>query len=219
MLVVAGCLMVSLASAQESPSVRWKAELDRFDKEDAQHSPAEGGIVFVGSSSIRLWNLPNSFPGMPVINRGFGGSEARDAVALAERIVIKYRPRVVVFYSGDNDIARGQSPTEVAEHYRQFVLLIREKLPEAKIILLSIKPSEARKAFRAEQTVANFEIEKIAKSNSNVRYVDVGRCLLDDQGVPRRECFILDRLHLSDEGYRRWSEELKPILTECLNTR
>ncbi len=217
-LVTASLLFASLLIAQQSPTDRWKEDLARFDKEDAEHLPVEGGIVFVGSSSIRLWNLAKSFPGLPVLNRGFGGSEASDAVALAERIVIKYHPRVVVFYSGDNDLARGKSPKEVAKDFERFVITVRETLPEAKIILLSIKPSVARAALRAEQTVANVEIEKIADTVPNVRYVDIGRCLLDDQGEPRPDCFILDRLHLNDEGYRRWSEKLRPVLQECLNS-
>jgi lysophospholipase L1-like esterase len=219
MLAIGTCFCGSFTAAQEIPSVRWKEDLGRFDREDAAHLPAEGGIVFVGSSSVRLWNLAKSFEGMPTINRGFGGSEASDAVALADLLVVKYQPKVVVFYSGDNDLAHGKSPSVVASDVERFVSLIREKLPDAKIILLSIKPSLARAALRDKQHEANLAMEKVARSTPNVRYVDVGRCLLDDQGEPRGDSFLADHLHLNEEGYRRWTEILKPILDECLNSK
>jgi len=111
-------LVNSAATWAESPAVanpdpaRFAAEIERFAASDRQHAVPADGVLFVGSSSIRMWPTAESFPGLPVINRGFGGSHVSDVNHFAERVVLKYSPRVIVFYAGDNDVAAGKSITE-----------------------------------------------------------------------------------------------------------
>ncbi len=106
--------------AAAQPADRWESAIRDFEAKDRAQPPAQGGAVFVGSSSIRLWDLAKSFPGRRAINRGFGGSQLADAVRYADRIVIPYAPAVVVLYAGDNDLAAGKSPEQVSGDFRQF---------------------------------------------------------------------------------------------------
>ncbi len=107
-------------------------------------SAGKGGILFVGSSSIVRWDVAKWFPNMPVLNRGFGGSQIADSVHFAERIIVPYRPRTIVFYAGDNDLASGKTPEQVLADFKAFVSKVRASSPEAKIIYVGIKPSIKR---------------------------------------------------------------------------
>jgi len=201
----------SFAPKTSSPD-KWEATIAAFEKSDLEHPPREGGIVFVGSSSIRFWDLKKSFPDLPVINRGFGGSEVSDSVKYADRIVTKYKPRIVVLYAGDNDIAHGESPEQVVNDVKEFIEIVRKPLPETTILFLSIKPSLARASFREKQDSANAMVKQLTDKDPNFKFVDVGKVLLDEAGVPRQELFLEDKLHLNAKGYHLWREVLIPYL-------
>src|SRR3984893_15878788 len=119
----------------------WEPDIREFENQDRKNPPPQHEIVFVGSSSIVLWNLPQYFPNLKTINRGFGGSELADSVRYADRIVTPYKPRVVVLYAGDNDIASGTPPERVASNFEQFVQKVQGPLPQTRIVVFSIKPS------------------------------------------------------------------------------
>lgn len=212
MLLFVLSAVIAVAAPTKTAADKWEATMAAFEKRDRENPPPEGGIVFVGSSSIRLWDLKKSFPDLPVINRGFGGSEVSDSVRYVDRIVIKYKPRTIVFYAGDNDIAHGESPEQVASDVREFVAKVREKLPETTILFLSIKPSGARANLREKQERANALIRQLAEDDQRFKFVDVGRVLLDRNGVPRPELFLEDQLHLNAKGYDLWNEILAPSL-------
>lgn len=206
-------LLISWAGPKPTHAANlWEGEIARFEKLDQANPPVPDGIVFVGSSSIRLWDLKKSFPEHSILNRGFGGSQASDAVHFVPRIVVPYRPRLVVFYSGDNDLAFGKSPASVGESFAQFVRDVHSALPEAKIILLSIKPSPARAQLADQQKQANELIQRLATPDGKVLYLDVGRSLRDKEGRVRADLFLADGLHLNEEGYRLWSDVVRPYL-------
>ena len=212
------CLMqVGSATAQVAPErvlERWQNEVDRFATIDADQPPREGGIVFFGSSSIRMWDLKRWFPDRAFINRGFGGSNTTDAIILFERLVLPHRPRVIVFYEGDNDIGQGRTPAEVAADFASFAALVERHLPETQIVFLSIKPSESRWNQVATQRDANRRIEAFCAAHPHLRYVDVAACLLGTDGKPDASLFKEDRLHLSDEGYEIWTRRVNEVLRE-----
>ncbi|MBL9124918.1 MAG: hypothetical protein JNG90_14880 [Planctomycetaceae bacterium] len=208
------CLALPVVALGADPQSKssWEGAIARFEQADREQPPAAGGIVFVGSSSIRLWDLKESFPDLPVLNRGFGGSHLSDSVHFADRIVTKYRPRLVVLYAGDNDIASGKTPERVRDDFRAFVDRVHSTLPETKILFLAIKPSPARAKHAAAQATANRLIADEIAKNPRLAFVDVGTPLLDAAGKPRAELFVKDQLHLSEEGYAVWSELLRPLL-------
>ncbi|KAB7768260.1 SGNH/GDSL hydrolase family protein [Xanthomonas maliensis] len=191
----------------------WEDDMRRFADSDAHQPPPKHGIVFVGSSSIRFWEtLAQDFPGKPVINRGFGGSEVRDSTWYADRIVIPYAPRQVVLYAGDNDLNSGRSPTQVRDDVLAFVARVRRALPDARISYISIKPSPSRAALLPSIATANRLIKQALAKVPHTDYVDVYTPMLDASGHPRPELFRPDMLHMTADGYAIWRKTLTPVL-------
>lgn len=187
---------------------RFAADIAAFEAWDRQNSAPENAVLFVGSSSIRMWPTAESFPNLTVINRGFGGSHASDVNHYAERIVTKYNPRTIVFYAGDNDIADGKSPAQVAADFEEFVAIVRAKLPSAEIIYLPIKPSLARWSLWPKMQETNALVKQFVVGQQHVIYVDTATPMLGSDGQPRPEVFLDDGLHMNETGYRVWSEIL-----------
>ncbi len=216
--LVAGCaggpsLTTASAPALDPPSADWSADLARFAAEDAAHRPPQRPVVFTGSSSIRLWEaLAEDFPGVPAMNRGFGGSQLRDVAHYVDALAIQYRPRTIVIYGGDNDINAGRTAQQVLSDFRALVARIRVDLPDAPIVYLSIKPSPSRESQLATQQEANAAIRAEAASQPHVEFVDVATPMLDAEGKPRPELFVEDRLHLNRDGYALWRRIVAPHL-------
>jgi lysophospholipase L1-like esterase len=190
---------------------KWEKEIRAFEASDRTNPPVKHGILFIGSSSIRLWKtLAKDFPGQPVINRGFGGSRIADSTALADRIIFPYEPRTIVFYAGDNDIAEGHTPEQVAADYRTFVETVRAKLPDTRIAFISIKPSPIRWNLRDKIESANRQIA--AMKGDGLVFIDSYNAMLGADGKPRTEMFTSDRLHMNAAGYKLWTALVKAQL-------
>jgi len=230
-VVTAGCVGLVWAGSWVGDSVvlgqpaatpeatsRWEPEIEAFEAADREAPPRPGGVVFVGSSSIRLWDLEAGFPGLGAVNRGFGGSHVVHSADYAGRIVIPHAPRVIVFYAGDNDVAAGTTPERVAADFGRFVSEVRSALPEVEIIFIAIKPSPARWKWFAAQQETNRLIRRVCEAMPGLAYVDVVSPMLGPDGAPRVELFRSDGLHLSDEGYRLWNELVGPVLDAAVAT-
>ena len=192
---------------------RWTADIEAFVKADASQPPPRNGVVFIGSSSIRRWTtLAQDFPGMPVINRGFGGSELADSVFFADRIVIPYQPRVVVVYAGENDLWANKSPGTVFADYQAFCTRVHAALPETRIIFIAVKPSPSRARVRDQVVRTNTLIAAAAAKDKRLGYVDVYTPMLDAQGQPRPELYVEDMLHMKPAGYAIWT----PLVAKAL---
>lgn len=186
---------------------QWEADIRAFEAEDARVRRRPGGVVFVGSSSIRYWTtLDQDFPEVASINRGFGGSRVYDSLRYAERIVLPYRPRAVVFYAGDNDLSEGRSPQQVRDDFVAFVQRVHQSEPQARIGFVSIKPSPSRAALLPQVRAANALVRDYAASATGVDYLDVFTPMLDADGAPRAGLFLQDRLHMNREGYAIWKD-------------
>jgi len=210
--MLAALLSIAALNATANDESRWESTIQRFEEQDAKKPPPKNAILFVGSSSIRMWDTESSFPGLRTINRGFGGSQIADSLQFAHRIVIPHKPRTIVFYAGDNDIAAGKSPTQVAQDYTRFVAKVRESLPEVSIIFVAIKPSLARWQLIKEIREANQEIREFSKTQDNLQYLDVDAPMIDSTGNPNPKLFLSDGLHLNAEGYALWNHLLRPYL-------
>ena len=190
---------------------KWAAALAAFENQDRQ-APAIGGVVFVGSSSIRLWDLAKYFPGLPAINRGFGGSEIGDSVNHVDLLVIRHKPRAVIFYAGDNDIAAGKSPQQVADAFKAFAGKIRTALPETRLAFIAIKPSIQRWALIAQIRKANALIREFCDADDHLGFIDVDGPMLGWDARPRKDLFVADGLHLSPKGYALWTVLTEPFV-------
>lgn len=227
-----GLLMVTLAApiSGQSPATTpspvtanhqarapFAAEIATFEAADKQSPPPPGGIVFVGSSSIRFWTtLAQDFPELPVINRGFGGSQIVDSVRYADRIVLPYKPKMIVLYAGTNDVDAGKLPEQVLKDFQTFADKVHRKLPEMRLVYLAINPSVARwsqeaKALEVNHLIEHFIMHTASKARK-LSFLNAHQQLLDAQGKPRPAILRADGLHLNAKGYQEWTAILKPQL-------
>ena len=211
---VAICAIAAWAQQAPASPNRWEADIKKFEEADRQQPPAKGAVLFVGSSSIRMWkDLAEDFPATKVINRGFGGSQARRIPLITpDRIIIPYQPRMILLYAGDNDLAAGKTPQQVFDDYKAFVSRVRAKLPDAKIAYISIKPSLARVKLMEQMRATNELIRGYAAKGKNLVFIDVFTPMLNQSGQPRPELFIQDGLHMNREGYDIWRKVIAPYL-------
>ena len=212
-LIPLSLLVLVTAQQVEKPKLPFEDEIIKYEKQDAVAPPIPGGIVFVGSSSIRLWKtLKEDFPGRNVINRGFGGSQIADSVRYANRIVTPYSPSKVIFFAGTNDLASGKKAARVLGDFKEFVKIVRSKLPRVPIAFISITPAPSRFKNLAEIKKANKLVQNLCIRSKNLLFVDVFGEFLSSDGGPRPELFVEDQLHMNAEGYKIWTKALTPLV-------
>lgn len=184
-----------------------------FEAADQKQFPAPDQIVFVGSSSFTNWsNMARDLAPYPVIRRGFGGSQMSDSLRYAERIVIPYKPKMVVVYAGDNDIGAGRTPQETFKDFKAFVTKVHAVLPQTKIAYLSIKPSLSRWHLIGKIRETNSLIEDYTKKDARLSYIDIFPVTLGPDAQPNAELFLEDGLHINQKGYDLWAAVVKAHL-------
>lgn len=218
------CLMVvTLGAAPEKPvkppvaekPAKWESAMLAFEASDKTNPPPKNAIFFIGSSSFTIWKtMPADLPEFPVVNRGFGGSQLSDSVNYVSRIVLPHKPKTILVYAGDNDIAAGKTATRVFDDFKKFVKTVHDTLPQTKIMFVSIKPSPSRWKFKEQVVTANKLISDYCQSNKNLEYIDIYTPMLDANGNPREELFRPDRLHMLKAGYDIWIPIIKKHLAK-----
>ncbi len=212
-LFLGGSFVVDAEIIQGRDPNRWEQEIKNFERSDRTNPPPRNAILFVGSSSIRIWTtLEQDFENYKVINRGFGGSEIDDAVKYANRIVLPYRPKTIVFYAGDNDLYAGKTPKQLFEHFKLFVFKVHEVLPKTKIFFVSVKPCPGRWHMVDKVMEINSLVEGLCEQDDRLTFVNVYPEMLGPDGSPKPELFKKDGVHLSEHGYALWTAMLKPFL-------
>jgi lysophospholipase L1-like esterase len=215
---IAAILLLCLCAAptlardnHDNDHAQWQADIAAFEAADRAAPPPRGAVLFIGSSSIRLWKtLAADFPGVATLNRGFGGSEIDDATFFADRIVAPYHPRAIVLYAGDNDLADGDSPARVRDDFAAFVRRVRSYDPRVPIAFIAIKPSVARRSLLPQIRAANALVREYAAAQQGVACVDVFTPMLGEDGQPQPPWFGPDGLHMNRRGYALWVERLTP---------
>jgi lysophospholipase L1-like esterase len=195
----------------------WETEIRSFEQSDRVAPPRAGVIVFTGSSSIRLWDtLGDNMKPLDVINRGFGGSQIDEVNRYVPRIVLPYRPRAVVLYCGDNDLAEAnkKSAETVLADLQRFVQIVHGAMPETWIYYISIKPSTQRWSRWPEMRRANSLIAIFAQTQERVQFIDVSSAMLDSAGKPRPDLLKEDGLHPNAKCYQLWTSIIKPVLMQ-----
>jgi lysophospholipase L1-like esterase len=199
------------AQAQEVDPSRFESEINSFITWDRKSSFPEEAMLFVGSSSIRFWATAEAFPGMAIINRGFGGSHVSDVNFYFASVVKPYEPSSLFLYAGDNDIADGKSAERVLADFKSFVAMVEADSADTHVHYLSIKPSRDRWEYWPEMSRANQMIRDWSNQKANVTYVDMASVLLRKDGEPK-DVYIEDGLHLNELGYELWAEAISPYL-------
>ncbi|MBD3265641.1 hypothetical protein GF373_03140 [bacterium] len=201
-----------MAQENQFDPARWEEDIQAFKKADQQSPPQENGILFLGSSSIRMWDLDKHFPGKSYINRGFGGSHMEDVVYYADQIVLPYKPRLIFLYEGDNDIAGGKTPQRVLADFQRLVNIVHHDLPNTEIVFLAIKTSPKRWDKHVPMRQANELIQNYTRQFDFLHYLDTDAALWGDGKKPNPNYFKNDMLHLNEKGYPIWTELVNKFL-------
>lgn len=212
LLPLALCYTTALKAQLLKP---YASEIADFKKRDSLQAPAQGGVLFLGSSSFRLWEgIEASFPGVSLINRGFGGSSLPDVIAYVDDIVFPYAPKQVIIYCGENDLASSDtvSAATVFSRFQHLFQLIRARLPQTHIAFVSIKPSPSRAHLMPKMVEANHLIQSFLKGEDRTAFVDVYSLMLDKGGAPIEDIFLGDRLHMNSKGYDIWTKAIRPVI-------
>jgi len=206
------------SSAQTSTAIPFQDEIDVFVKKDSIQMPAANSILFVGSSSFNYWkDISNYFPGYPIINRGFGGSSLTDVIYFNKETILKYKPKQIYIYCGENDIAASDTitPQIVFERFKTLYTIIRTHLGnKIPVMYVSIKPSVARWTMEEKFVTANTLIHNFINKQKHTQFLDVHSAMLDTSGMVYKDIFIGDKLHMNARGYAIWQKIIAPTLVK-----
>ena len=211
LLMLMGSITSFAQKVSDPDPLRFEKDIQAFLDQDQNSKPCPGGTLFIGSSSIRKWDLERYFPGVTALNRGFGGSHLSDCSYYADKILFPYQPSRIVIYAGDNDIGSGKSVDQVLGDFEVLFKRIRHELPDAEVYFIAIKPSVNRWKQWREMDQANQKIrEELGKHESGrYRFVDIATPMLDSEdGSISRKWFIEDGLHLNEDGYKLWTAKM-----------
>lgn len=210
-MIFGGSILASSSIAQN----QFEEEIRKYEQSDQETPTQPGGILFVGSSSIRMWStLEADFKGMAALNRGFGGSQTSDVIYFFDRIVAPYKPSKIFLYEGDNDLASGKSSDQVLLDFKTFVTQVRESLPDVDLVFISVKPSPARHHLLKEIRLTNKKVEDFCRDNPDLHYADVFSPMIGSNGRPIPGLFLNDSLHMGPAGYAIWTSRLTPFMND-----
>lgn len=216
LLFLLTCTLVLPAQtpAPQGPA-RWEKDIAAFEARDKTNPPPQNALLFIGSSTILFWKtLAEDLPNHKVINRGFGGSQIADATYFADRIVLPYKPKMVLLRSGGNDIFSGKSPEQVFADFQAFVAKVHAKLPQTDIVYLALSPSVARWNHWEKEAVLNQMVKTFSQKAKHVKYLDAANISVGADGKPRPELFVEDKLHLNAAGYQLLAARVRAYLAK-----
>lgn len=194
---------------------KWEKDIAAFERTDATNPPPQGGVEFIGSSTIARWKtLAQDFPEQPVFNRGFGGSEIVDSTHFASRVIFPYAPRMIIFRAGGNDLAAGKSSEQVFANYQEFVATVHAKLPETEIVFISWNPTPARWSQHEQEKELNRRVKNFTGQTPHLKYIETYDLPLGADGQPRPELFVADKLHFNADGYKLLAERVRPVVSK-----
>ena len=196
---------------------KFEKHIEKFEKADVEKMPPEGAVLVVGSSSIRKWHgeIAKDLEPLTIVGRGFGGSNTNDLLHYADRIVFKYKPRAIVIYEGDNDVAQGVGHDTIIATYTLLLDAIKKNLPDCRVYVLVVKPSPRRWDMWPTMRRVNASLSALASDRSAVTYIDIASPMLGKDGKPKAELYVKDRLHMSRAGYDVWRDAIRPMLVEA----
>lgn len=219
--ILSFCLLLSanfLTSAQNATPHPFQDEINAFAKADSVHTPEKNSILFVGSSSFRMWaDINKYFPGYPIINRGFGGSVLTDVIYYAKETILKYHPKQIYIYCGENDIASSEAvtPEIVLTRFKDLLKMIRINLNgSVPVVFVSLKPSVARWNMQERIVKTNNLIREYIATQKNITFLDIHTAMLDINGQVYKDIFIADNLHMNAKGYQIWQKIIAPTLVK-----
>ena len=198
---------------------RWQTEIEQLEQLDSQETDPEHAILFIGSSSVRLWDtIAEDMAPWTTIRRGYGGAKISDLAVFVERLVNPHEfDALAIFVANDITGAKDdKTPEEVLEIYRYLVATVRKTKPTQPIYFISITPTSARFQVWETSKRANQLIEKYSQSDPSLHYIDTADRYLNSDGTPNDRLFRDDKLHLNRDGYKLWGEIIQAELSQSL---
>lgn len=210
--VMIACASAGMAAQTGPDPARFEKEIAAFEAEDKSAPPAPGGTLFVGSSSIRYWDVAREFPALRPIRRGYGGSHVSDTIHFATRIILPYEPSLIVFYAGDADVAGGKTAGRIAADTHTLVALIHARLPGTPVVVIGTKPSPLHWKHIDTIRAANAMVKADMAGDRLAAYTDAEAALLGPDGRPRADFYADNGLNLNERGYAAWTAALRPTI-------
>ncbi|MHC9043228.1 GDSL-type esterase/lipase family protein [Microbacterium saperdae] len=169
--------------------------------------------VFVGDSITEggLWN--EWFPTITTANRGIGGETSGEVVERLDTLVAN--TRIVFLLIGTNDLALGVREDTIVTNVRRILDHLRSVVPEARIILQSVMPRQAK--WRTLVTALNVRLRDEA-AQAGAQYLDLWPLLSGPDGAID-PAYSFDGLHLNGEGYRVWVDAISPLIRKSVDGR
>lgn len=187
----------------------WEKEMAAFKKMDEENPPQAGLTLFVGSSTFTVWkSMQEDMPDIPLINRGFGGSQVTDLIEHFDTVIAPYNPKQIVIYEGDNDLASSKTPELVLSNYKKLLERIREQYAQVPVTVVSVKPSEARRDVIGKMNELNQKLNVWASLTENLYYLNTFDITVNGEGRPIPEYYQKDNLHLNQNGYKAWARKI-----------
>ena len=215
LILLSFAILAAPVSAQRGadPTV-WDGAMERFAEQDRMNPPPMGAILLTGSSSIARWNdqAAKALAPLTVIARGFGGSMMSDVVHHLDTVALKYKPRAILIYEGDNDTFYGVAEKEIIGSLSKIVDKVHQELPDTRIYVMAVKPSTSRMGVWKNAQIVNAGYKEIAKHDPQVYFVDSATPFLKSDGSVMTDIFVEDGLHLNPMGNLIWGSVIRAAL-------
>lgn len=213
-----------------SPLLKYSQSNRQFEEEvsfleslDFKEKAGEKDVLFIGSSSIRLWdNIQVDMYPYSSIKRGYGGAHFYDLIHFSERLVKNHSPKAILIFvandiTGSNDLTNivgDLSPNEVKKLFRYNYKLIRSIHKHIPIFLIETTPTPKRWKVWNKILQANKKLERFCKQVPNLYFISTRDKFIGANGLPIQSLFLNDELHLNVDGYKLWSSVIKSKLIE-----
>ncbi len=203
-------------ASQETHDILYAEDVEEIIRSDRTIPPPEQGVLFIGSSIFREWtDLEKQMDPLPAFNRAFGGSRTREVLHYMDRLVIPYKPAVIVYYCGSNDINAGETPEGIFNRFKQFCDRVKAALPATRVFYVSIIKAPQKMTHWDDVDKANAEIRKLCQSRSELGFIDVNKMFFKKLGQPRMEVYRADGLHLVPEAYAEFASIIRPTVEKA----
>lgn len=204
------------SAANWAKAERMEKFISEFELQDRQSPPPENAILCIGSSSMRHWNenIATDLSPLTVIPRGFGGSTINDVIYYFDRVVLPYKPRAILLYEGDNDLAHWNTAETVVTRFKDFFAMVNEQLPGTRMYVISVKPSILRQPLWPVIQELNGLLEEECSRNDLLTFIDASTALLGADGKAQEKLLLKDKIHMNAEGYKVWTRVIQPVLLE-----
>ncbi len=208
--VLAGGTLLTQTAVTED---RFEKAVRAYEVSDRTAPPPQGAILLAGDSQFYRWKtLHEDLPGYTIVNRGIDSLTTEDLVSFIDRLVLPYKPRLIVLHVGGNDVTRGKTPEQVLSAFRTFVRQVRAALPGVPIAFSSLTPGPGRWNQAAQRTQTNLLIKNYVATEPGLTFVDLWDAMLTPEGKPREDLWVEDRIHPNHDGYLLRVKIMKPIL-------